>query len=120
MEFFGLHIPQFVVTAAVALYWVAVAVCLLACVMKRWLWGTGTWYLLALGGAYAVSASLELSSASQVASMIFAFILILGKWKKVAFTPAEWLTMAVLAYPLFMVMFYILLIVWVEAFRLPL
>jgi hypothetical protein len=52
--------------------------------------------------------------------MIFAFILIFGKWKKVAFTPVEWLTMAVLAYPLFMAMFYILLIVWVEAFRLPL
>ena len=40
MELFGLHMPDMLVTAVTVLYWLAVA--LLACAMRGWLWGNGS------------------------------------------------------------------------------
>ena len=116
MGFFGLHIPQFVVTAAVVLYWVAVAVCLLTCVMKGWLWGKWKWCFLiwiislSLGpllfdvylDPFTVAPLYSLLTSPMVA---FCF----DKWRKWELSKVEYLLISIFTMP-FLLCLYLLLI----------
>ena len=120
MELFGLSIPDAVATAATVVYWLAVAVGLLVCVKKGYLWGKWRWFLLASCGAFIVSSLLKTATVVPGIFITLAGVFLLGKWRKVTFSPLEWLLMTIFACPVLMAMFFALLVIWVEVFRLPL
>ena len=110
MELFGLSIPDAVVTAAITLYSIVVFVALLACVMKGWMWGKWKWYLLSLFGAIFGSASCvdHVNVILSFAVCAGVLLLLFKKWRKLKFTPVEYLLMLLFAYPMTMAMVLIL------------
>ena len=116
MELFGLHIPDALATAAVVLYWIAVVVGLLACVMRGWLWGKWRWYLLSVTGA----AFLLGVTCPKVVGMllyiplVLLLMFLLGKWRKLDISRMEYFLMAFFAFPMAGALVILLLFVWVE------
>ena len=91
MELFGLHIPDAFFTAAEVLYWIAVVVGLLACVMRGWLWGKWRWYLLSMFGSLFVCAQWFSGAEPVFCVPLFACLLffVFKKWKKLNVSPVE-------------------------------
>ena len=85
MELFGLHMPDMLVTAVTVLYWLAVA--LLACAMRGWLWSKWKWYLLSvIGAAYVILLTgTELWGILAYIPLTLLSVYFLGKWKNSIF-----------------------------------
>ena len=118
MNFFGLHIPHAFVAVATVLYWIAVVIGLLACVLRGYLRGKWRWYLLALSMTCAATSLVRFSLSAEIL-MTLAMVFILGKWRKITFSPLEWLLMAMFVYPAIFSVCVALLVIWVEVLRLP-
>ena len=116
MELFGLHIPDALVTAAVVLYWIAVFVGLMACVMRGWLWGKWRWYLLSMFGSLSVCAQWFTGAEAVFGVPFFACLLffVFKKWKKLNVSPVEYFLMAFFTFPMAGALILLLLFVWVE------
>ena len=84
MELFGLHMPDMLVTAVTVLYWLAVA--LLACAMRGWLWGKWKWCLLTILGAVIITVT-GLPHVSKITAVLFfignscILLFVFKKWK---------------------------------------
>ena len=116
MELFGLHIPHALTTAAVVLYWIAVFVGLIACVMRGWLWGKWRWYLLSVAvAAYLLGVTCkEMVGALLYIPLVLLFMHLLGKWRKLDISRMEYFLMAFFAFPVAAFLVVLLLFVWVD------
>jgi len=117
MEFFGLHIPPFVVTATTVAYSIVVAICLLSCFMKGWLWGKWKWcfliWLISLSlGPILLDVYLDPFTPapwySLIVSPLVAFCF--DKWRKWGLSKVEYLLISIFTMP-FLLCLYLLLIV---------
>jgi len=118
MDLFGLHISRVFVTVVTVLYWIAVVIGLLACVRRGYLRGKWRWYLLSLSMTCAATSLVHFSISAEI-SMTLVMVFMLGKWRKITFSPLEWLLMAMFVYPAIFSVCVALLVIWVEVLRLP-
>ena len=121
MELFGLHIPHALTTAAVVLYWIAVFVGLIACVMRGWLWGKWRWYLLSMFGSLFVCSQWFSRAEAVFCVPLFACVLffVFKKWKKLNVSLVEYFLMALFAYPVALVYFLLWVFIYLEVLRMP-
>ena len=121
MELFGLHIPDALVTAAIALYWMAVFVGFVLCAQKGWLWGKIRWYLLSMFGSLSVCAQWVTGAEAVFCVPLFACLLffVFKKWKKLNVSPGEYFLMVLFAYPVAFGYFLLWVFLSFEVLRMP-
>ena len=118
MELFGLHIPDALATAAVVLYWMAVVVGLLACVMRGWLWGKWRWCFLIWILSIAVGPlffSLYPDPFSPESGYIFLSAPLLAfffdRWRKWGLSKIEYLFISLFSLPFLMFLYLVLFLI---------
>ena len=121
MELFSLHIPDALGIAAIALYWMAVAVGFVLCAQKGWLWGKWRWYLLSMFGSLSVCGLWASKTEAVFCVPLFACVLffVFKKWKKLNVSPVEYFLMVLFAYPVALVYFLLWVFIYLEVLRMP-